>query len=173
MSGRPDRAVPTAHDAPSATFQVDLRGVVDLLARHLYSSPRVYLRELLQNGVDAITARSGLDHDADDRTGRGTILLRPTPDGGLWTYEAKLDGYRCLAAKRGNRVVLWSRRGNGFTARFPGIVRACEKLPVKSTARLSQSVQTAESRSTPYKTAAPTLTFSFMSSTFSFTVGAV
>ena len=97
--------------------------------------------------------------------------VRELPDGGLWTYEAKLDGYRCLAAKRGNRVVLWSRRGNGFTARFPGIARACEKLPVKSTARLSQSVQTAESRSTPYKTPAPTLTFSFMCSTFSFTVG--
>ncbi|MCL2784610.1 MAG: ATP-binding protein, partial [Propionibacteriaceae bacterium] len=38
-------------------FQVDLQGVVDLLGRHIYSSPRVYLRELLQNGVDAITAR--------------------------------------------------------------------------------------------------------------------
>lgn len=42
-------------------FQVDLRGVVDLLSRHIYSSPRVYLRELLQNGVDAITARRGID----------------------------------------------------------------------------------------------------------------
>lgn len=40
----------------SQTFQVDLGGIVDLLARHLYSSPRVYLRELLQNGTDAITA---------------------------------------------------------------------------------------------------------------------
>ncbi|WP_067489410.1 HSP90 family protein [Actinomadura hibisca] len=40
-------------------FQVDLRGVVDLLSRHLYASPRVYLRELLQNAVDAITARGG------------------------------------------------------------------------------------------------------------------
>lgn len=38
-------------------FQVDLHGVVDLFANHLYSSPRVYLRELLQNAVDAITAR--------------------------------------------------------------------------------------------------------------------
>ena len=38
-------------------FQVDLRGVVDLLSRHIYSSPRVYLRELLQNARDAITAR--------------------------------------------------------------------------------------------------------------------
>ena len=26
--------------------------------------------------------------------------------------------------------MLWSRRGNGFTARFPAIARACEKLPV-------------------------------------------
>ncbi|WP_412541116.1 HSP90 family protein [Longispora sp. K20-0274] len=38
------------------TFQVDLRGIVDLLSHHLYSSPRVYVRELLQNAVDAVTA---------------------------------------------------------------------------------------------------------------------
>jgi molecular chaperone HtpG len=43
------------------TFQVDLRGVVDLLSHHLYSSPRVYVRELLQNAVDAITARRAAD----------------------------------------------------------------------------------------------------------------
>lgn len=41
------------------SFQVDLRGVVDLLSHHLYSSPRVYVRELLQNAVDAVTARGG------------------------------------------------------------------------------------------------------------------
>lgn len=45
-------------------FQVDLRGVVDLLSRHLYSSPRVYVRELLQNAADAITARRAADQDA-------------------------------------------------------------------------------------------------------------
>jgi DNA ligase D-like protein (predicted ligase) len=55
--------------------------------------------------------------------------VQELPDGGLWTYEAKLDGYRCLAAKLSGGVVLWSRRGNGFTARFPEIARACEKLP--------------------------------------------
>ena len=38
-------------------FQVDLGGMVDLLSRHLYSGPQVYLRELLQNAVDAMTAR--------------------------------------------------------------------------------------------------------------------
>jgi hypothetical protein len=38
-------------------FQVDLGGMVELLSKNLYSSGDVYLRELLQNGVDAITAK--------------------------------------------------------------------------------------------------------------------
>ncbi len=42
------------------SFRVDLRGVVDLLSHHLYSSPRVYLRELVQNAADALSARSAL-----------------------------------------------------------------------------------------------------------------
>lgn len=44
-------------DAPK-TFQVDLRGMISLLGKHLYSSPHVFVRELLQNGVDALTARA-------------------------------------------------------------------------------------------------------------------
>lgn len=84
MSTGADRAAPPAGGA----FQVDLRGVVDLLARHLYSSPRVYLRELLQNGVDAITARGALGPGEDpDRPSRGTILLRPLPGGGLEVHD--------------------------------------------------------------------------------------
>jgi DNA ligase D-like protein (predicted ligase) len=51
------------------------------------------------------------------------------PNGDRWTYEAKLDGYRCLAAMHDGKVTLWSRRGNLFTTRFPEIARACEKLP--------------------------------------------
>jgi ATP-dependent DNA ligase len=51
------------------------------------------------------------------------------PSGNLWTYEAKLDGYRCLAVKHSNPVVLWSRRGNGFTTRFQEIASACAKFP--------------------------------------------
>ncbi len=66
------------------TFQVDLRGVVDLLSHHLYASPRVYVRELLQNATDAITARQTIDAEApatvtftsSDRTGDGTLQRR-------------------------------------------------------------------------------------------------
>lgn len=46
-------------------FQVDLRGVVGLLSHHLYTSPRVYVRELLQNAVDAISARRLAEPDAE------------------------------------------------------------------------------------------------------------
>jgi bifunctional non-homologous end joining protein LigD len=56
-------------------------------------------------------------------------LVRELPDGGQWNYEAKLDGYRCLAANRDGRAVLWSRRGNGFTHRFAEIAHACANLP--------------------------------------------
>lgn len=42
-------------------FQIDLRGIIDLLSEHLYSGPEVFVRELLQNAVDAITARGQLD----------------------------------------------------------------------------------------------------------------
>jgi len=31
--------------------------------------------------------------------------------------------------KQSGRITLWSRRGNGFTDRFPEIARTCEKLP--------------------------------------------
>ncbi|MFJ3638272.1 HSP90 family protein [Streptomyces sp. NPDC090108] len=59
------------------TFQVDLRGLVDLLSHHLYSSPKVYLRELLQNAVDAVTARRALDPSAPAR-----VRLYTASDGG-------------------------------------------------------------------------------------------
>lgn len=62
-----------------STFQVNLRGVVDLLAHHLYSSPRVYLRELLQNGMDAVTARQQLPGGGP----AGRIVLTVSQPGAL------------------------------------------------------------------------------------------
>ncbi|CCH33847.1 HSP90 family protein [Actinosynnema sp. NPDC047251] len=58
------------------TFGVDLRGIIDLLSHHLYSSPRVYARELLQNAVDAITARRALHPDAP-----GEVVIEPIDSG--------------------------------------------------------------------------------------------
>jgi molecular chaperone HtpG len=70
----------------SFTFRVDLRGVVDLLSHHLYATPRVYVRELMQNAVDAITARRLTQPSAPgdvwfeplERTGDGTLRVHDT-----------------------------------------------------------------------------------------------
>ncbi len=45
------------------SFQVDLRGIIRLLSENLYSSSDVFLRELLQNAVDAIEARRAAEPD--------------------------------------------------------------------------------------------------------------
>ncbi|MCF3962530.1 HSP90 family protein [Streptomyces fuscigenes] len=74
---------PVAQPGADRTFQVDLRGLVDLLSHHLYSSPRVYLRELLQNAVDALTARQSLEPDAP----AGTFGIRLYADGSLVSVE--------------------------------------------------------------------------------------
>lgn len=44
-------------------FQVNLKGMISLLSEHLYSNPSTFVRELLQNGVDAITAFRTLHED--------------------------------------------------------------------------------------------------------------
>lgn len=80
-----------------ATFHVDLRGVVDLLSHHLYSSPRVYLRELLQNAVDAVTARTEEDAAAPRRVGITPADVSPdgllhVEDTGIGLDEAGIRG---------------------------------------------------------------------------------
>jgi molecular chaperone HtpG len=72
----------------SNTFQVDLRGIVDLLSHHLYASPRVYVRELLQNAVDAITA-TGATGDGTVTITTGKDVLRIT-DNGIGLTEAQV-----------------------------------------------------------------------------------
>lgn len=78
--------MPSDHDAGhdlARPFQVDLRGVVDLLSRHIYSSPQVFLRELLQNGRDAIAARALEDPTAPG----GELLIEPSRDGAPFRFR--------------------------------------------------------------------------------------
>ncbi|PPF39711.1 HSP90 family protein [Pseudoclavibacter sp. AY1H1] len=74
------------------SFRVDLRGIVDILSHHLYSSPRVYLRELIQNARDAVVARSELDPTAPQEIaveveGGGAVLVR---DHGIGLTEEEM-----------------------------------------------------------------------------------
>ena len=49
-------------------------------------------------------------------------------DSDLWSYEVKLDGYRCLALRDESGVKLYSRKKNSLNSRFPTIVKALESV---------------------------------------------
>ncbi|MDE7418065.1 MAG: HSP90 family protein [Lachnospiraceae bacterium] len=69
-------------------FKVDLKGIIRLLSDNLYSSDKVFLRELLQNGVDAIDARKRADLSCQE--GRITV-----------TYRRKAKGAELIFADNG------------------------------------------------------------------------
>lgn len=54
------------------------------------------------------------------------------PNGGGWSYEVKLDGYRCLAAVDGHGGVEMASRSakSSYTEQFPVVARALADLPI-------------------------------------------
>jgi bifunctional non-homologous end joining protein LigD len=59
-------------------------------------------------------------------------LARSVPSGPQWVHEIKHDGYRFICRREGDRVRVFSRRGNDYTDRVPRIAEALTKLRVKS-----------------------------------------
>ncbi|SHG15882.1 HSP90 family protein [Streptoalloteichus hindustanus] len=104
------------------TFGVNLRGVIDLLSHHLYSSPRVYVRELLQNAVDAITARRAVEPDApatvviEPAETTGTGRLRVT-DSGIGLTEDEVHALLSTLGSTSKRDELGFAR-QGFLGQF-------------------------------------------------------
>lgn len=84
----------------SHSFQVDLRGVVDLLSHHLYASPRVYVRELLQNAVDAITALGSGDGLVRIECAPGQLTMH---DNGIGLTEAEVHQLLATIGRSGKR----------------------------------------------------------------------
>src|ERR1043166_3306879 len=55
--------------------------------------------------------------------------VKELPRGPGWLYEPKWDGFRCLAFRRGDEVVLQSKAGQPLTRYFPEIAEALRSLP--------------------------------------------
>src|SRR3954451_3289534 len=53
------------------------------------------------------------------------------PSGEEWLYEPKWDGFRCLAFRSGNEVLLQSKAGQPLHRYFPELVEELKKLPQK------------------------------------------
>src|SRR5262245_25433100 len=60
------------------------------------------------------------------------MLLLPTnglPEGSVWSYELKFDGYRAIAIKADGRVQLRSRNNKDFNRKYPAVVEGLAGLP--------------------------------------------
>ena len=73
--------------SPSQRFQVDLAGIISVLSEHLYSTPTVAFRELLQNSVDAISARQSVEPGFG-----GSVSIELVEDGSNLTLVVEDDG---------------------------------------------------------------------------------
>nr|WP_308309408.1 HSP90 family protein [Streptomyces sp. CHD11] len=101
---------------------MDLRGLVDLLSHHLYSSPRVYLRELLQNAVDALTARHTLEPSAP----AGSFGIRLYADGsevrveddGVGLTEADVHTFLATIGRSSKRAEKIAEQRADFIGQF-------------------------------------------------------
>src|SRR6185503_7180008 len=68
---------------------------------------------------------------ADQRPMLATTAERPFTHRD-WLFELKYDGFRLMAAKEGERVRLFYRRGTDVTHLFPDLARAVAALPYPS-----------------------------------------
>lgn len=105
-------------------FQVNLRGVIDLLSHHLYSTPGVFVRELLQNATDANRARQHLEpaHPGAVHVeliekqdgGPPTLLFR---DEGVGLTEEELHRFLATIGESSKREALEAHRAD-FIGQF-------------------------------------------------------
>ncbi|MBB3912110.1 ATP-dependent DNA ligase [Sphingomonas desiccabilis] len=56
-------------------------------------------------------------------------LAAELPEGPGWQFEPKWDGFRCLAVKQGDAVLLWSKSGKPLARYFPEVAAALAGLP--------------------------------------------
>lgn len=96
-----------ALESPSLhTYRIDLKGIIRILAKHLYPESDVFVRELLQNAHDAIKRR--LEH-SNDQAAIGSIRIRMEPgkdqiqfvDNGLGMTEEEIHDYLATIGRSG------------------------------------------------------------------------
>ena len=102
-------------------FKVNLGGMIDILANHLYSSPDVFIRELLQNGTDAISGRRLLDRGFAQ--GKITIQVEPErtitfTDNGTGLTEAEIHKFLAVIGQSSKRDLETGRILDDYIGRF-------------------------------------------------------
>ena len=57
------------------------------------------------------------------------LPVEKIPDGDLWTYELKLDGYRAIAVKSDGKAMIYSGRGTDLMRQFRSVADSLRILP--------------------------------------------
>lgn len=109
-------------------FQVNLGGILDILSNHLYKSPDVFLRELLQNGVDAITLRQ--KQSPRWKGGKITISLEPGrwmrfQDNGAGLDEEGIHRFLAVIGQSSKTELVNGKIPEDFIGRFGIGLLAC------------------------------------------------
>lgn len=107
-------------------FKVNLGGMIEILSDHLYCSPDVFIRELLQNGVDAITGfkdRMQGDSDLSDYEGKITIDIEEEKrlvfvDNGQGLNEQEIHQFLAIIGESSKRNIETRRIESDYIGRF-------------------------------------------------------
>jgi len=98
-------------------FQVNLAGIIEILSSHLYSEEKVFIRELLQNAVDAIRARKTLGHDFKEEInieiiadGSGSAPRIVIDDNGIGLNEEEVQLFLATVGASSKRDSIAGRR---------------------------------------------------------------
>ncbi len=102
-------------------FQVNLGGMLDILSNHLYKTSDVFVRELMQNGVDAVTARK--KQDADWRDGRIDIRVSEGKqiffrDNGSGLTKEEIHQFLAVIGQSSKRELAQGEMPTDFIGRF-------------------------------------------------------
>jgi bifunctional non-homologous end joining protein LigD len=65
----------------------------------------------------------------DDFLPQLATLVDSPPEGEEWIHEAKFDGYRTIAIKDGEKITLYTRNGNNWTAKYAQLAEELKNVP--------------------------------------------
>jgi len=104
-------------------FKVNLGGMIEILSDHLYSSPDVYIRELLQNAVDAITGRRKLESGEETVQGRISLEIEEGrklvfSDNGQGLTEEEIHQFLAIIGESSKRSLEDGRIETDYIGRF-------------------------------------------------------
>jgi molecular chaperone HtpG len=100
-------------------FKVDLNGIIELLSEHIYSTPSIFIRELLQNATDAIIAQKLLNEqfqgDIHVRLEGGNLPKLYFTDNGIGLTEQQIHDFLSIIGESFKRKSDYS---NSFIGKF-------------------------------------------------------